>query len=184
MSIDFISNLNWVDFTIIGIIFFSIITSFFRGFVREAISLVVWVVAVIVVIKCVWPVQIYLQTWISSFTVRYFIAFIGLFLSIFFVGAILNALIHAVVKKTGLSITNRLLGIVFGAVRGFLIVSMLLMFVIGNVKDRNFIAQSQLGFRFQPFVGWLHQFLPPQFKSFSRWLMDSIAIQKIKNFYG
>ena len=172
MSFNFISNLNLVDFIIIGIIFFSIIVSFFRGFVREVISLIVWIVAIIVVIKFVRPVQIYLQVWITSLAVRYSVAFIGLFLSVFLVGAILNMLIHALVKKTGLNIADRLLGICFGAGRGFLIVSILLMFVMGNVKGHNLIIQSKLGLRFQPVVGWLNQFLLSKFKYFSRWLVD------------
>ena len=38
--------MNWVDFVIIGIIAISVIVSFFRGFLREALSLLVWGLAI------------------------------------------------------------------------------------------------------------------------------------------
>ncbi|ACJ20016.1 CvpA family protein [Coxiella burnetii] len=181
MNSHLLSHLNWVDFAIIGIILFSIIISFFRGFVREAVSLVVWVAGIIVAIKFVEPVQIYLQTWIVSSSIRYAVAFISLFLSVFIIGIILNMLIHVLLKKTGLSITDRLLGIFFGAGRGFLIVAVLLLFVsIGSVEDGSLIAQSQLAPKFQPIVSWLNQFLPSQFKQFSHWLADQ-PVSKVNN---
>ncbi|MCO6561298.1 MAG: CvpA family protein, partial [Gilliamella sp.] len=37
--------MNWVDFTIIGIIAFSALISIVRGFVREALSLISWILA-------------------------------------------------------------------------------------------------------------------------------------------
>ncbi|WP_267256667.1 CvpA family protein [Coxiella endosymbiont of Ornithodoros maritimus] len=181
MNSHLLSHLNWVDFGIIGIVLFSIIISFFRGFVREAVSLVVWVTAIIVAIKFVEPMQIYLQTWIFSSSIRYAVAFISLFLSIFIIGIILNMLIHLLLKKTGLSISDRLLGIFFGAGRGFLIVAVLLLFVsVGSVNDGSSIAQSQLAPKFQPIVSWLNQFLPLQFKQFSHWLADQ-PISKVNN---
>lgn len=37
--------MNWVDFTIIGVIVLSALISIVRGFVREALSLISWVLA-------------------------------------------------------------------------------------------------------------------------------------------
>ena len=98
-----IHSLNWVDYSILGIIVFSIIISFFRGFSREAVSLVVWVLGIMVALKFADPTSIFFKTWIASPTLRYIIAFATLFLIIFIVGILLNAAIHALVKKAGLS---------------------------------------------------------------------------------
>jgi membrane protein required for colicin V production len=40
------SHLNWLDYAILGILVFSTLVSLVRGFVREAISLVVWIAAI------------------------------------------------------------------------------------------------------------------------------------------
>ena len=173
VSSENISYFNWVDFTIIGIILFSIIISFFRGFLREAVSLIVWLAAVVVPFKFVDCMQVHLKTWVASYSVRYAMTLIGLFLAVFIIGTFLNMVIHALVSKSGLSISNRLLGVFFGAVRGFLIVVVLLMFVsVGNIQDSSGLAQSRLVPDFKAIITWLNQFFPQQFQYFSQWLVS------------
>ena len=113
MNFDIVSHFNWVDFTIIGIIVFSIVISFFRGFVREAISLITWISAVIIAFKFTKPIQIYLKVWISSDFLRYVVTFSILFLAVFIFGIFVNLIMHILVRKTGLTIIDRLLGIFF-----------------------------------------------------------------------
>lgn len=169
-------NFNWVDFTIIGIILFSIIISFFRGFLREAVSLIVWVAAVVVPFKFVGFVQVHLKNWIASYSIRYAMALIGLFLAVFIIGIFLNMVIHALVNKSGLSITDRLLGVFFGAARGLLIVAVLLMFIsVGNIQNGSELAQSRLVQNFKTIIIWLDQFFPKQLKYFSQWFIGQTS---------
>ena len=42
------STFNWIDYTIIAIMALSVLISVMRGFVREVISLVIWVAAITV----------------------------------------------------------------------------------------------------------------------------------------
>lgn len=164
------SYFNWVDFTIIGIILFSVIIGFFRGFLRETVSLIIWLSAIIVPFKFVDCMQVHLKTWIVSYTIRYVITLIALFLAISIIGIFLNMVIHTLVSKSGLSITDRLLGVFFGAVRGLFIVTVLLMFAsVVNIQDSGELAQSRLVPGFKNIITWLHQFFPQQLKYFSQW---------------
>ncbi|AKQ33712.1 Colicin V production protein [Candidatus Coxiella mudrowiae] len=173
MNFNIFSHFNWVDFTIIGIIVFSIIISFFRGFVREAISLVIWIGAIVIAFKFSEPVQIHLRPWINLDSLRYAATFGILFLAVFIFGIFINLIIHVLVKKTGLTITDRLLGIFFGAARGLLIVAIFLIFVsVGNIKDGTAVSQSQLASKFEPIVTRLNQFLPWQLKNIFQWLVE------------
>ncbi len=166
-------SLNWVDYSIIGVIAFSTIISFFRGFSREAVSLVIWVVGILIALKFAEPASILLKSWIASPSLRYVIAFAALFLIIFIVGIFINAIIHAFVKNTGLGVTDRILGIIFGVARGLFIVAVLLMFVsVGKIKDGTYLAQSRIAPEFKPMVVWLNSFLPLQMKQFSQWVMN------------
>ena len=160
MNFNIILRFNWVDYTIVGIIVFSIVIGFFRGFVREAVSLVIWISAVMTAFTFSKPIKIHLQPWINSDSLQYAAAFIGLFLAVFIFGIFINLILHILVKKTGLTITNRLLGIFFGAGRSLFIIAILLMFISGgNTKNKSVIVQSQLAPKFASMVTWLNQFL-------------------------
>ena len=47
---------NWIDYAIFSVIFISMLISFLRGFVKEAISLFIWLAAIIVALKFASPV--------------------------------------------------------------------------------------------------------------------------------
>lgn len=110
------------DYVIIATILLSMGLSFFRGFAIEAISLVTWIAAFIVSRLFSVPFAVILGEWVDPPSARQPIAFVALFVLTLVVGALLKHLIKQVVKATGLSGTDRMLGSVFGLVRGCLIV--------------------------------------------------------------
>ena len=173
VSSENMSYFNWVDFTIIGIVLFSIIIGFFRGFLYEAVSLIIWLSSIVIPFKFVGCIQVHLKTWIVSYSVRYIITLIGLFLTVFIIGIFLNMVIHTLISKSGRSITDRLLGVFFGVARGLLIVAILLMLVSAvNMQDSSELAQSRLIPDFKAIITWLHEFFPKQLKYFSQWLFN------------
>lgn len=114
--------LNWADWSIIAIISLSSLFSLKRGFVKEALSLVTWIAAFIIARTFNPNLQTLLVDMIDTVVLRAVVAFAILFIGTLIVGAIINNLIAVLVKMTGLSTTDRLLGVIFGVARGIIIV--------------------------------------------------------------
>ncbi len=152
----------WLDILILGIVSVSALISLIRGFVREAFSLAVWVLAFWVSWNFFRDLEVPLQAWIGSPTARLGIAFAALMIVTLVVGGLVNFLLIQLVQRTGMSGTDRLIGMVFGAARGILLVAVLVLLAgLTPLPDETWWAQSQLVGYFEELALWLRDLLPP-----------------------
>ncbi|AOY87583.1 colicin V production CvpA [Marinobacter salinus] len=114
--------LIWIDWVIIALITVSTLISLKRGFVKEALSLVTWVGAFILARTFHPQMQTLLESTVETPLVRLIAAFAILFFGTLIVGAIINNMIGHLVRATGLSATDRVLGMGFGLLRGVVVV--------------------------------------------------------------
>lgn len=120
-------DLTWVDFAILGTIACSVLLGMWRGLMREALALAAWIAAFAVSLLFFDRASVVLAGYIDPPSLRLAIAFAGLFLLTLLVGALITHLIAGLVDKTGLSGTDRMLGLVFGVLRGVAIVGLLVL---------------------------------------------------------
>ena len=120
--------MNWVDGAVIGIVLISVLVSVLRGFVREVLSLLAWIVAFWVASAYAVPVSELLASYVTIESARVVLAFVGVLIVTLIAVGIINHLIGTLLDKTGLSGTDRLLGAVFGLARGAAIVLVLVLF--------------------------------------------------------
>ncbi len=130
--------MNWADWVIIAVITVSSLISLKRGFVREALSLVTWVAAFIVARLFTDNMAVLLADYIDTPSARIVAAFALLFITTLFAGALINNLIGLLIRATGLSGTDRVLGMVFGIARGGVLVVVLvaLLGMTPVIQDR------------------------------------------------
>ena len=115
-------NFSAVDWAIIVVLGLSLLLSLWRGFVREAVSLAGWIAAFVIANMFVGEMATFLQQWIANVTGRYVAAYALLFVGMLLVAGIVGKLSAQVIKVTGLTLLDRLLGTVFGLARGIIIV--------------------------------------------------------------
>ncbi len=119
--------MNWLDYVLMAILGFSVIQSFRRGFVREVISLIAAVAALVLGMWFYSEAAAFLRNWISSARAANFVGFLLVVLAVLIAGAIIGSVVRRFVKAIGLSFFDRLLGAGFGLVRGALIAIALLI---------------------------------------------------------
>lgn len=149
------TQMNWADWVIVAVIVISALLSLRRGFVKEALSLVTWVAAFIVARVFTDNMSVLLADYIDTPSARVIAAFAILFVLTLIVGALINRLISMIVEATGLSSTDRLLGMVFGVARGGLLVVVLVALLgMTSIKQDRWWQESELIPHFALMEGW------------------------------
>ena len=150
-------SLNWVDWVIIVVLTLSTLISLWRGFVREALSLAAWVVAFLAASVFADPVAALLSDIIKNVTGRYIVAYVVLFVGVLVLGTIVNALMAKLIRVSGLSGLDRLLGTIFGFTRG-LIIMLVVVFIAQELlpmQDQRALLESDLMPHLEMVAQWL-----------------------------
>ncbi|WP_455233794.1 CvpA family protein [Thiogranum longum] len=151
----------WADYILLVIIGISALLSLWRGFIREALSLVSWIAGLWVAILFFKDLGDWLEAWIDTPSIRDVVAFAALFVSTVLVGGLVNLLAGQLVAKTGLTGTDRALGVVFGIARGVVIVAVLVLLGgLTTLPEDPWWRESLLLVHFQDMALWLRSFLP------------------------
>ncbi len=154
-----------VDWVIVGIIALSAVISLIRGFVVEALSIVIWVFALWAAFHFTSPfAQIFLGG-IETESVRLGASALILMVCILILGSMLSFVVGRLVRSTGLSGSDRLLGMIFGAARGLLtVVSLVAVASWTPVCKDDWWQRSTLIPEMQEFAFFARGFLPPNLR--------------------
>jgi membrane protein required for colicin V production len=109
------------DYAILAIVGLSVIFAFWRGLIREVVSLLAWLVALWVAARFAVELAVWVPAAISTPSARYLTAFLCLFIGTIVVLELIAFLIARLLRAIGLGFIDRFLGAIFGLVRGALI---------------------------------------------------------------
>lgn len=159
--------MTWPDWVVIAALAISILISFVRGFLYEFMALAVWAAAIWVALVYADQLAPLIGERVELPSARLAIAFAALFLATLVAGSLLNFLLSMLVKQTGLSGTDRFLGLFFGAARGLLLVVVAVsLLTLTPLSQDPWWQQSALLPRIESLARWASQYLPEDFRRY------------------
>ena len=133
------------DYVVIGVMVFSCVFAYFRGLVREILSLVAWVGAGIITIYYFPSAAENLKTHFRNPTVAAALAGIGIYVLALIFFSIINVVLIRSLKGGEPGVLDNLLGLLFGAARGAFIISLgffLLSFALKGREEPDWLKES------------------------------------------
>lgn len=160
-----------LDYVLIGIMLISIIISFFRGFLKEAISLAIWFFAFFGALKFSPIVDLWLRSLITHAIARYAVSVGTIFIGVLLLGAIIGRIAQALVKTSGLGFVDKLLGGIFGAARGVLFAMIILLVITASPYATTlWFSQSAVAATLKEPVAHFSTLLPKNIQNASTWI--------------
>ena len=122
------------DYAVMAVIAVSALRGAWRGFIGEVFGLIGWVAAFLVACRYVEHVVPWMPAhWPGGTLTQWLIAFALIVIGVVFVAGMVNALLGRLVHVSGLSGVDRSLGLMFGLVRGVVLV--LILVILGGLTE-------------------------------------------------
>ncbi|MFZ0487542.1 MAG: CvpA family protein [Arenicellales bacterium] len=154
--------MNEADWAILGVTVLSALVGFYRGFIRETLSLISWIVAFWAAFSFAEPASAYFTPYIDSSQLRIVAAFAALFVTALLLLSVLSYLLYRLFLAGGVAGTDRILGGLFGIARAVVLVSVVLLLArLTAYPQEQWWRQSLLIRQLNPVVVFFYQLLPP-----------------------
>ena len=158
-------GLNLADWFILIVLIASGIISFTRGFTKELLSLFLWLAAFIAAISLEYLATPKINEFIGNQEISKIISYIVVFIIFIFLGGIIIKFISKLIKWSGASGFDRFLGILFGLVRGLIVLFVIFLLLPSGLKTTNLISNSKI----TPII----QKYAPEIEAYFRNLIDN-----------
>jgi membrane protein required for colicin V production len=136
--------MTYFDILFTGIILISTISALFKGLVREIISLAALILGFILAVFFYPLPSAKLLEFCRTESIANLMGFLIIFLGCILLGAITTFIVNRFVKAASLKWVDRLMGAIFGVLRGWIISSILVVAIIAFPIRDNLMAHSTL----------------------------------------
>ncbi|MBM3345504.1 MAG: CvpA family protein [Betaproteobacteria bacterium] len=118
--------MTWFDYAVLAVLGLSLLWSLMHGFVRELVSVAGWVAAFVLAMTFAQALAGLLPVSLGPFLAG-LSAFLIIFIGVWVLSGLIGMILSKVVKAAGLGWADRMLGALFGLVRGLVIVLVMVM---------------------------------------------------------
>lgn len=131
-------NVNLFDAIVFGVLFLCCMLSFFRGFIREVISLLAWVGAAMITLYFVMDVKELIAPYIQKEVVAAIFAALGTyFVALTLISIVTSIMLKYIKQGADVGSLDNILGLVFGFIKGSVVILLgfFLMSMVMNEED-------------------------------------------------
>ena len=153
--------MNGIDWFIVILIALSSLLGLIRGFVREAISLVTWLLGLWLAWKFAYAVEPYLGGVLAHPEVRVWVCRLIILVGVLLVGAVIGLILSHVIRHSPFGGTDRALGFFFGMLRAAVLIG------IGVIGGELLRLDSE--------TWWQHSKLLPYVEFFGEWIRQLVG---------
>ena len=139
--------------------------SFSRGFTKEFLSLFLWVAAFIAAISLEYLATPKIDEYIGNPEISKILSYVVVFIVFIFIGGILIKFISKIIKWSGASGFDRFLGVLFGLIRGLIVLFVIFLLLPSSLKTTDLINNSKITPLIQKYA--------PQIEAYFRELVDN-----------
>ena len=158
-------GLNFADWFILVVLVASGLISFSRGFTKEFLSLFLWVAAFIAAISLEYLATPKIDEYIGNPEISKILSYVVVFIVFIFIGGILIKFISKIIKWSGASGFDRFLGVLFGLIRGLIVLFIIFLLLPSSLKTTDLINNSKITPLIQKYA--------PQIEAYFRELVDN-----------
>ena len=137
-------GLNLADWFILIVLIASGIIAFARGFTKEFLSLFLWIAAFIAAISLEYLATPKINQFIGNEEISKIISYIVVFIIFIFIGGIVIKFISKLIKWSGASGFDRFLGVLFGLIRGLIVLFAIFLLLPSGLKTTDLINNSKI----------------------------------------
>jgi membrane protein required for colicin V production len=177
--------MNTLDAAVLAVLLLSALFAFARGLVREALSIVAWVGAAAIALYGFAPVYAVAIRYLTTPLLADLVAGAGLFLVSLIVLTIVTSIIAHRIHASSLSAIDRTLGLIFGFVRGAVLVSLawLVLDISVPPNDRpGWIKEARSAPLLAQGAQMLRNVLPPELRVGSTPAGSDNALEQAKDY--
>lgn len=157
---------TYLDIFIAAVIVFSILMGLMRGFIREILSLICWIVAFAMAFNFQHLASVFFESHIGSPEIRGWAGFITVFIIALLGMSLLTMIVYKMFAATGITGADRGLGILFGFLRGvFIIAAMVAVVGLTSIPRADFYQRSALVGYFDPVARMIVDILPERVRN-------------------
>lgn len=167
-------GINGLDLIILIILFLSVMFGIIKGFIRELFSLAFFVIAAVLSFLFYREVGGIFMKHVKNEDVANFIGFITIFVVVLIGGAFFTYFIKKVLTIGPLKSVDKILGGLFGLIRGILISAIIVFALISFPVNDNLVLKSRLSPFVMETIDVFFNLLPVKFK-------EKISVIKKKN---